>query len=50
MTIEEEKSAPEPSSHTEPPEFPRNVFAKQRTHLANARTLLTALGGLGEKD
>ena len=35
----------------EPPEFPRNVFARQRTHLANERTLLaslrTALGGLG---
>jgi len=35
----------------ESPEFPRNVFARQRTHLANERTLLaslrTALGGLG---
>jgi len=35
----------------EPPEFPRNIFAQQRTHLANERTLLaslrTALGGLG---
>jgi putative membrane protein len=33
------------------PESPRNVFAQQRTHLANERTLLaslrTALGGLG---
>jgi putative membrane protein len=35
----------------ESPETPRNVFAQQRTHLANERTLLaslrTALGGLG---
>ncbi|MEW5900577.1 MAG: DUF202 domain-containing protein [Acidobacteriota bacterium] len=37
--------------NTESPEVPRNIFAKQRTHLANERTLLaslrTALGGLG---
>jgi len=51
MTMDKEKLSPEPSSHTEPPEFPHNIFAKQRTHLANERTLLaslrTALGGLG---
>lgn len=51
MGMDDEKLAIATSAHNEPPEFPRNIFAKQRTHLANERTLLsslrTALGGLG---